>query len=139
MTKLSKKIYIDDFRITSVGIEAFCLIDDESVDFNINQADFEKFCDDNEMRDWNNDSYSFYSGCVMEDNGTTPWEDIYAGRDKMYDFLKAYITHLYDMEAMDIETPLKKICTESLENSLSTLGKLQTEFATAKTGILIRM
>ena len=125
MTKLSPKVYIDNFRITSVGIEAFCLIDDESKDFNINQEDFETWCDKNEMREWESDTDSEYG---VPCSGITTWSEIYAGRSEMYKFLKAYIENLYIMEAMDIETPLKKICTESLDKSLSTLGRLQTEF-----------
>jgi hypothetical protein len=125
MPKLSRKIEIDNFRITSVGIEAYCLIDGESVDFNINQDEFETFCDDSEMREWENDSDEDYG---VPCSGITLWSEIYSGRQEMYKFLHAYITNLYDMEAMDIETPLKKICTESLDNSLSTLGKLQQQY-----------
>jgi hypothetical protein len=128
MPKLSRKIEIDNFRITSVGIEAYCLIDGESVDFNINQDEFETWCDYHEMREWNNDSYSYYSNCWMEDNGTTPWEEIYDNHPDMYNFLKCYIENLYILQATDIETPIKKICTESLDNSLSTLGKLQQQY-----------
>lgn len=109
IAKISPKVIIDNFSIKSSGIEAYTLVDGEDIDFHINQKDFEQFVDRHELREWNNDSYSYYSECMMEDNGTTPWEDVYASYEKMTEFLRLYIIDCYDQSAWDIGTPLKNI------------------------------
>lgn len=109
MTNLQKKVYIDNFRLVSSGIEAFCLIDGESVDFHINTGDFETFCDDNELRFYEvnipgNDLHMERDLLCQHS-----WPDIYEGYELMVQFLKAYIEYLYDQEKWDIGTPLKQI------------------------------
>lgn len=90
-------VYVDNFRITSAGIEAYCLINKKSVDFHINQIEFEMWCEKEQVRE-------FYFSDVE-----TPWSEIYAGWEALAEFLRQYIEHLYIKEATDIETPLKQI------------------------------
>ena len=104
-----RKIWIDSFRITSSGIEAYTLINDESVDFHINESDFEKWCDDNEMRDYEVNISATETGLERDIMCTMSWEEVYRGYEEMEKFLKAYISFLYDQADLDIETPLKQI------------------------------
>lgn len=113
MSKLSKKIEVDEFilDLPNDRIAAFVIVDDQEdyTEFSINQQEFETFCDQYDLREYE---------VNIPGNDTAPerdvvcslsWVDIYDGREEMYKFLKAYITNLYDMEAMNIEAPLKHI------------------------------
>ena len=106
-------IFIDSYKLEEKQIIAYTIVADQDVDFHIDRKEFEDWCDLHELRNWNNDSYSHYMEMWSEDNGTIPWEDIYNGtgdfEDNIYDFLKKYIQNLYDMDAMDIETPIAEI------------------------------
>ncbi len=107
MSKLA--IHVDNFKVSDTIIEAFTLVDGKDIDFNINRADFEEFCDKHSMRDWSRLQHNAFCGVDDDFEGTDTWEEIYAGWEKMVAFLKDYIQHLYDDEKMDIETPLKNI------------------------------
>lgn len=99
MPKLN--IYIDNFILADSIINAYTIVDGNSIDFSINRDEFETFCDDREFRNWNNDTYTGWGGW-NENNGTTPWEDIYEGFEQVYDFLQDYIQHLYATEPASI-------------------------------------
>lgn len=109
MANIAKKIYVDNFEVLSTIINALTLVDGEDIDFSINKDSFEQWCDQNEMREWCNETYSYQTECMSEDNGTTPWADVYDNMVVITGFLMAYIQNLYDMELMNIEAPLKQI------------------------------
>lgn len=92
-------------RITAyVAVEG----EEEAVIFSINQGDFEKFCDDNELRDYEV-NLSYGGLCEADVTCTHSWPEVYDGYELMEKFLKQYIEFSYEQEAMNIEAPLKNI------------------------------
>lgn len=91
MANLQKQIHIDSFRVLEDKIDAYAIVDEIDVDFSINKADFEDWCDTHDL----SEGYE--------------WYQIYADWQTLERLLKLYIMDLYDQEAMDIETPVAKI------------------------------
>lgn len=115
MSKLQSKniparvIDVQAFQIEGDRIKVQTIVNKKDIDWDINRPEFEAFCDQNELREWEydragNEGYPDYAV-----HGEYSWQEIYDGFEIMGEFIQKYITHLYDMQAMDIETPLKKI------------------------------
>jgi hypothetical protein len=103
-------IHIDNYKVESGSrIMAYTLIDGQDIDFCINKEEFEAFCDEHELRYWEHQIYNYEKEDFDEFSGTEDWTDIYDGPEFMRKFIKSYIQHLYDMDAMDIEKAIKKI------------------------------
>ena len=103
------EIIVDSFEVKDLtSIIAYCLIDGVDKNFLIDRANFEYFIDEHELRDYEKDIYIHgeYAGTGMLRH---EWAELYDDHTYMYDLIKMYIQNLYDMKAMDIESPIKKI------------------------------
>jgi hypothetical protein len=104
------EIIVDSFDMSDfLNIKASCIIDSIDKDFVIDRAEFEVWCDEHELRDYERDIYSNHGEYAGTGMLRHEWADLYDDHTYMYELLKMYIQHLYDMNTMDIETPIKKI------------------------------
>lgn len=112
MANLQPKIQIErikDVDTFDTMIDVIVFVDGEETHFNINRDEFETFCDTHELRDFENNIWNHRLEDFDTESGTTPWATIYEGREKLTELLKGYIENVHAMDAMDIQTPIKKI------------------------------
>lgn len=115
MTKIQSKpvpaptVYVDNFELKDIQIIAYTLIDGKPVDFSINRDEFEKWCDENELRDYERNIPGNEGLPERDVMCQHSWLDIYDGYELMEQFLKAYIEDLYFQESLDFQPALNTI------------------------------
>jgi len=102
------KVYIDNLKIEKNQIIAYCLVNDKEVDFYIGKEEFELFCDNNELREYERHYAGDEIGLERDQVCKYTWAEVYDSYAVVEKWLKLYIEALY-IDEVDIEIPLKKI------------------------------
>ncbi len=107
MTKVN--IHIDNFKIEENQIIAYAIVNGKDIDFYIAKEEFELFCDNNELREYERHYAGDEIGLDRDVVCQYSWPEIYDSYAILEKWLQFYIQALYEAEELDIETPIKKI------------------------------
>lgn len=102
-------IHIDNFKIEENQIIAYAIVNGKDVDFYIAKEEFELFCDNNELREYERNYAGDEIGLEIDVVCKYSWQEVYDSYAILEKWLTHYIQALYDAEELDIEIPLKKI------------------------------